>query len=79
MDKEVYNGLLRKKKVEHIGAPMYICKNGDTLGISSILYTSTKIGALEEEECSTILALLTLPPPSKLIKVNFTYFLTLIY
>ena len=53
MDKEVYNGQLRKKKVEHIGAQMYICKSGDTLGIWSMLghkYTSAKIGALEEEE-----------------------------
>ena len=47
----------------HIGAQIYICKNGDILGKWSMLgheYTSAKVGELEQE-CSAILDFLTFP------------------
>ena len=39
-------------KVGHIGAQIYICKSGDTLGKWGMLgyeYTSAKVGACEEK------------------------------
>ena len=49
MDKEVYNGQLRKKKVEHIRAQIYICKSGalkwDTLGHKDTFVKEVQIGA----------------------------------